>query len=211
MRSYNSSTSFIDFLFILLIGFVSLFIIAFLLINPIAKEGIIDPKSQVMIMVEWPKRSIVDIDTWIRGPDGTVVSYQKKDGKYIVLERDDLGDANDSVIVDGKLVTVFRNVEMAMINQLIPGEYVVNLHNYSSATKQELVEANKEEYPTPVSIRIMQLDPFKIIYETAVTLKFRDEKTVLTFRVNDDKLIHDKRTDVEIPLFAPFTQGPFNR
>ena len=204
MKSYNNNVSFIDMLFVMLLGFVVIMFLAFLLINPVAKEGVIDPKTKMMIMVQWPDKSLVDIDLWVRGPDGKTVSYQAKNRSYMVLERDDLGADGDTYIIDGKIMIVYRNLEMLMINDLIPGEYVVNLHNYSSIHKMEKIEENKEEYPTPVKIEIVQLDPYRMIYTTNVKLEFRDELTVLTFVVDDQKRIYDKRTDVQIPLFNPF-------
>ena len=43
MRKYSSNLAFVDLLFNLLVGFTSLFIIAFLMINPIAKDGEVTP------------------------------------------------------------------------------------------------------------------------------------------------------------------------
>lgn len=43
MRKYSSNLAFVDLLFNLLIGFASLFVIAFLMINPIAKTGAVTP------------------------------------------------------------------------------------------------------------------------------------------------------------------------
>jgi len=45
MRKYSSNLAFVDLLFNLLVGFTSLLLLAFLLINPIADEGKIDPVS----------------------------------------------------------------------------------------------------------------------------------------------------------------------
>ena len=40
--------------------------IAFLLINPIAEEGKIDPRSEFMITSSWDDESSIDIDIWVR-------------------------------------------------------------------------------------------------------------------------------------------------
>jgi hypothetical protein len=200
MRRYNTNVAFNDFLFLLLLGFVALLFIAFLLINPIAREAIVDPKTQLIVLIEWPKKSIVDIDLWVRGPDGTTVGYKNKDGKYIVLERDDLGTSNDTVFIDGEERVVYRNIETTIINKLFPGEYVINIHNFSSDNRARSKSFN-EEYPTPVKIRIIKVDPYAIVYEKNIVLKFRQEKTMLTFEVTKDNAIADKRTDVTIPLY----------
>lgn len=200
MRSYNTNFSFIDFLFILLTGFVALLLIAFMLINPIAKEGKIDPKTQMMITMEWPDKSLVDVDLWIRGPENNLVSYKRKDGASIVLERDDLGTSNDTLKINGKTVTVRRNMETVSINALLSGEYIVNIHSYTSEWKDAVIKDNGEEYPTPVTVKIYRIDPFELIYTKTTTLQYREEKTILSFVVNEKKEIVDKRTDLFISI-----------
>ena len=71
MRSkrYTSNTAFLDLLFNVLLGFVVLFVIALLMINPITKKNDIPTKAEFMIIVEWPWDINADIDTWVRGPD----------------------------------------------------------------------------------------------------------------------------------------------
>ena len=49
---YRSSFGFIDLLFNMLIGFVFLFMLAFLLINPVAKKETIKPKAEYFIELE---------------------------------------------------------------------------------------------------------------------------------------------------------------
>ena len=64
---YRSRTylSFIDFLFILLLAFISMFILALLLINPITKKSEIERKAEYIITLEWEDKSHDDIDIWI--------------------------------------------------------------------------------------------------------------------------------------------------
>ena len=52
---YHSNVSFLDLLFNLVVGFVMLFIIAFLLIRPIAENKQIEQKAEYIISVTWPK------------------------------------------------------------------------------------------------------------------------------------------------------------
>jgi hypothetical protein len=53
----------------------------------------------------------------------------------------------------------------------------------------------------PVSIQIMKISPFSIVFEKEVYLKYREEKTVLSFVVIDDEVIDDIRTDLDVPMF----------
>ena len=206
MNRYNTNTSFIDKLYIMLCLFVLQFIIAFILINPIAKQGIVDPVTKMMIIIKWPELSAADIDIWVKGPDGTIASYVNKDGKYIILERDDLGSSNDYVEIDGKITPISRNMETMTLNALPKGEYVINLHNYSHAFNDFLGRLREEpQYPIPVTIEVIKISPFKPVFQKTVTLKYREEKTVLSFIIADDEKVEDMRTDVNVPLF--YAQG----
>ena len=200
MQKYNTNTAFIDLLFNLLVGFTSLLLLAFLLINPIAETGKIDPVTKMLVTAEWHKDSHVDIDLHMRGPDGTKVNFSDKDGKYIILERDDLGISNDTYIINGEKREVRQNHESISVNDLPSGEYVVNLHNYTRTAK-ETKEQGAYENPIVVKLVVTKLDPLKIIFTGEVSLEFRKEITVVTFTVNDKGDVSDIRTDIQIPLY----------
>ena len=194
MRKYNSNLAFVDMLFNLLIGFTSLFIIAFLLINPIAKQGKIDPVTQIMITAQWAAESKVDFDMWVRGPDGSLASYQGKDRRYMVLDRDDLGIANDRYVINGQIRTVMRNIETLTINDIVPGEYVVSIHYFGPA---------KSTVPEEVTVEITDMHPFRIVYSESHVLTLKQEKSFVSFVVDENGQIRDIRTDIEIFLRRP--------
>lgn len=198
MRKYSTNLGFVDLLFNLLVGFVSLLLIAFLLINPIADEGKIDPKSEFLIILTWPDNSIMDIDLWVKGPtDNDVVSFKRKDANWMVLERDDLGISNDFVMVDGVPTKIRRNIETLSINAIAAGEYVVNVHHYNTTKK---IHEN-EIYPVPVQVEIIKLNPYKVVYTGKVELTFRQEVTIATFLMSKEGDVSDIRTDIQIPLY----------
>ena len=62
-RSYGSQVAFIDLLFNTLVGFVFLFILAFILINPIAKKSDIEVVAEFIVKINWPTIPD-DIDPW---------------------------------------------------------------------------------------------------------------------------------------------------
>ena len=142
MKRYSSNLAFVDMLFNLLIGFTSLFIIAFLLINPTAEQGKVTPITEFIITATWDPDGVTDIDLWVRGPGPddrfTTVGYQNKDGRYMVLERDDLGIANDVYRVNGENLLVARNIETLTINAIVPGEYVVAIHFFGPNNDKSL-------------------------------------------------------------------------
>ena len=188
MRKYSTNLAFTDVLMNLMLGFAVLFILAFLLINPIADEGKVDPEAQIMITLKWDNESIKDMDLWVKGPDGTIVSYQRKDGRYIILDRDDLGGTNDQIIVDGVVKIIKRNIETVMITDLRDGEYIVNVHHFSGASGEVVV-----------TVEVTGLQPYKIWFVGSATLTARGEATLVTFVVENGRVI-DVRTDIQIPL-----------
>ena len=61
-RSYGSQVAFIDLLFNTLVGFVFLFVMAFILINPIAKKSNVEIVAEFIVKINWPSDSPDDID-----------------------------------------------------------------------------------------------------------------------------------------------------
>lgn len=190
MRKYSSNLAFVDLLFNLLVGFTSLFVIAFLLINPIAKSGTVDPPVRLMVEMSWDKDSPTDIDLYVKGPDGKVVFYRNKTNGYITLKRDDRGSVTDTFVVAGKNVTVARNYEITTMTTLPDGDYVIGVHFYSNALVNQVEEVN---------VRVLDLQHYGVQYEGSVTVGLRQERTVLVFRVVDGVIV-DKRTDITVRL-----------
>jgi len=94
-KSYNSNTSFLDILFNTLVGFVLLFIIAFLLISPVKKKKEIEQKAEYVITITWPGDMSDDVDSWLEDPTGKVMYFRKREAGLMHLDRDDLGSLND--------------------------------------------------------------------------------------------------------------------
>ena len=59
---YFSSTAFIDLLFNIIVGVAFLFLIAFILINPVSKKHDVESKADFLIILEWDSKSHDDID-----------------------------------------------------------------------------------------------------------------------------------------------------
>lgn len=195
MKQYNSNLVFVDLLFNLLVGFTSLFVIAFMLINPIAKNATIDPPVVFIIECTWDKYSKTDIDLYVRGPDDNVVYFANKDGAYMILERDDLGYGNDTYIINDEPVVIERNYEMITMSQMPPGEYVVNAHYYSV-----------KGLPETVTVSATKVAPFFEVIERTVELVPRQEITIVSFVVEENGSITDIRTDIQTKIRE--TRGP---
>ena len=165
-----------------------LFIIAFLLINPIAKKGDIIVNAEFIITMSWPKDSKDDIDLYVMDPAGNIVYFRDKDNGLMHLDRDDLGDKNDQVSTDAGIISFELNEEHLTIRGIVPGEYIVNAHWYSKATysfKNNQGETYKPNDEIPVTIKVEKLNPYKIVYVGTKTFsKAGEEQTFLRFYVN---------------------------
>ena len=113
---YVSNVAFTDLLFNIVVGLAFLFLLAFILMNPIAKEKDIEEKSDFIIILTWDDESGDDIDLWVRDPLGHILSFRNRGVGMMHLDRDDLGLSNDKVQgPDGKIVYVYRNKEVVSL------------------------------------------------------------------------------------------------
>ncbi len=171
-RAYRTDP-FIDLLFNALLGFTMLFFIAIVFMNPESLRGRVNLKAEYIISVTWPDDRRDDIDVWVEDPYGEVLSYLRKDAGWLHLDRDDRGDINDVIVVDGREVVYPVNQEIVTIRGIIEGEYVVNLYYYEK----------RDPGPLDVLVRIDRVNPtLATVFAETVTLHQRDEeRTVVRF------------------------------
>tara|TARA_B100000579_G_scaffold177724_1_gene144860 strand:- start:8077 stop:8763 length:687 start_codon:yes stop_codon:yes gene_type:complete len=179
---FKSTLAFTDLLFNVLIGFAFLFIIAFILINPIEDTKQIESKAEFMIIMEWDDESVYDIDLWMQDPLKNIAGFPNKEAGWLHLDRDDLGQANDVVMMsDGQTKVMKRNREIMTVRGIVAGEYIVNSHFYSAKATPYKVEA------TDVRITVIKINPYLEVYSGMVTLTGPgDEETAIRFKVNED-------------------------
>ncbi len=177
-HNHQLSDPFTDLLFNTLLGFTLLFFIAIIFMNPIAKLGNINYKAEYIITVSWPEDQPDDIDLWVQNPYQETVSYLRKEAGWLHLDRDDRGDLNDTVMINGEKVVHPINQEVVTIRGIISGEYIVNLHYYESNSK----------LPVKASVKIEKVNPvLRLVYIDQLLLdKVDDEKTVLRFELDGE-------------------------
>ena len=172
----NDSTPFVDLLFNLLLGFAFLFIISFLMIQPILKKAEVHTQAEYIITVTWPLNNKDDVDTWLEDPLGNVVYFKNKEAGLSHLDRDDLGDMNDVIVLaDGTMVKYPYNQEILTIRGFVGGEWTLNLHMYSK----------REKTPTTARVTVDKLNPaLKTIIAKDIILGERGEEvTVARFEM----------------------------
>ena len=175
---YKSTIGFTDMLFNVLVGFAFLFIVAFLLIKPESKKEDFERKAEFVIVMEWDHDQPDDIDLYVQDPTENKVHFRLPIINFMYLDKDDLGFANDIVTnVDGTVQKVNINREVVTIRGIIPGEYIVNAHYYSSrewtrmgqlttnpADITKSTQVSGKEKPLTVKIELHRVDPYKIMW-----------------------------------------------
>ena len=174
---------FTDLLFNALLGFVFMFLIAFMLINPISDTGKVDPKAEILITVTWPDGHPDDIDLYVEDPNGGVVWYHVKEAGLMHLDRDDRGNYRDTITVDGEKINNPLNQETVSLRGIIPGEFVVNIHHYLANGTGDV----------PVEVKVEKLNPeVTLVFYTTLQLDHKgQELTAVRFTLDDDGQIAD--------------------
>ena len=203
MRKYTSNLAFVDFLFILLLAFISMFILALILINPVTKKSEVERKAEFIITLEWDDKSRDDVDIWVGDPAGKVVSFRNKTVDVMHLDKDDLGQINDTIrFPDGTTQIIYLNREVVTLRGWMPGEYTINAHMYNKrdistptggpmaiefhgpVPSQGAVRSGK---PTEVRVEMLRINPYKILFKERFTLSKRGEEvTVRRVTLNKD-------------------------
>ena len=182
-RRHHHAAPFTDLLFNALLGFTFLFLIAIMFMNPQAKTGIIDPKAEYILTINWQDNNPDDIDVWVEDPSGQLIWFKNPEAGLLHLDRDDRGLINDTIMVNDEEIQNPLNQEVLTIRGIVKGEYIVNIHYYASVTQK----------PVDVNFKLVKVNPaLKIIYYgTARLEKEGDEKTVLRFRIGRDGQVSD--------------------
>ena len=155
-----------------------LFFIALLAINPEAKSGKIDTKAEFIITASWPDSHADDIDLYAEDPVGNIVWYHVRESGFMVLDRDDRGGLNNSIVVNGKRVSSPIRQETVSIRGIVAGEYTVNVNHYLATTGQ----------PVPVAVKVEKVNPAVEVvhYDTLLLDHTGQERTAVRFRIAEN-------------------------
>ena len=195
---YVSNVAFTDLLFNIVVGLAFLFLLAFILMNPIAKEKDVEEKSDFIIVLTWDDESGDDIDLWVRDPLGHILSFRNRGVGMMHLDRDDLGLSNDKVKgPDGKVVYVYRNKEVVSLRGYSKGEYLVNVHVYN---KKLWKDGNMHR--SNIKVELIKLNPYAEVTQAEfVGIGRGQEFTAFHFTLNDEGEVIGIRDDRE-PLIG---------
>lgn len=185
---YSEEETFVlwtDLLFNALLGFVFMFVVAFLMINPQAKTGAVDTDAEFLISVQWPDRHPDDVDTYVEDPLGNIVWYKSKEAGLMHLDRDDRGNYLDEVTVNGQKLTNPLNKEIVSLRGIVPGEYVVDI--------QHFIDEDPTDGDVPVTVTVEKINPTAtvVFYNTLQLHGANDEQTAVRFTVEPDGSVKD--------------------
>ena len=175
----DDSTPFIDLLFNLLLCFAAMFIISFLMIQPIIKKAEVHTQAEFIITVTWALDNSDDVDVWLEDPLGNMVWFRNKEAGLSHLDRDDLGSSNDTIyLADGSVIKYPYNQEILTIRGFIGGEWTLNVHMY----------AKREKEITIAHVTMDKLNPtLKPVFIKDISLEVRgDEVTVSRFEMGSN-------------------------
>tara|TARA_B100000809_G_scaffold266014_1_gene326892 strand:+ start:494 stop:1297 length:804 start_codon:yes stop_codon:yes gene_type:complete len=191
---YKSSIGFTDLLFNLLVGFVFLFVVAFILINPITKKSDAPKKAEYLVIIEWPSEWNDDVDLYVKDPRGIIVSFRNKFGGLLHLEKDDLGFSNDQWTDEsGQTHIIPINREVVTIRGVQNGRYEVAFHVYSIKSIGSKEAAALVTTPRIVTATLIKLNPYREVMKVQV-LYLGERGQVLTlfnFDIDDKKITVD--------------------
>jgi len=178
IRRFHNNLAFVDFLFILLLAFISMLILALLLINPVTKQSEVERKAEYIIVLEWDKESHDDVDLWVRNPLKKHVSFKNKVEGLMHLDKDDLGSINDTLILpDGTRQIILLNREVVSLRGWHPGEYIINVHMFNK----------KSPDLTNITVQMIKINPYRILFEEKVVMLKRGEEITIR-RITLNKL-----------------------
>jgi hypothetical protein len=175
-------------------------VMLFLMINPQQqKTDGVRPKLEYLMTMDWPVDLDYDVDVWVRDPNGNILYYSNKEVGFLVLERDDLGKKNNTVMVNGQPVTIQNNEELVGIRGFNPGGYVVNAHLYSIAG---VTNANTPVPPFKVHLKIQKINPIvKTMWEGDATISFvKQEVHLVRFTMLGDGRLVEITNEMPVML-----------
>lgn len=151
----------------------TLFFIAIALVAPLADKGKAGGKAEFLITMDWPDGHPDDIDLFVQDPLGNVVWYRRREAGFMTLERDNRGDANNSLVVNGQKTRSLTRQEMVSLRGVVAGEFTVNVYRFTALTGR----------PAPVTVTVEKLNPsVKMIAKETVDLnQSGEEKTAVRF------------------------------
>jgi hypothetical protein len=192
---------FTDMLFNVVIGLAFMVFIAFALINPTTKTGAVDMKAELLITMNWPDYNLNDMDIYVQDPAGNIVWYHGREAGLMHLDHDDRGSGRERITLNGRTIQNPLNQEIVTIRGILPGEYVVNTHEFAANSTEKM----------PVSVKVEKLNPTAavVFYGTHEFDHKGQEETFVRFTLDVDGKVSDVNTGPPVSLVRAVRRPAF--
>jgi len=95
------------------------------------------------------------------------------------LDRDDRGQQNDKVNINGIVTESVLNREVTSLRSKLPCKYIVNIHLYN--------RKDQKTTPVPIHVELVQINPYKVVATTDMNLVLTgQEQTAFQFEINEE-------------------------
>ena len=140
-------------------------------------------KAEFIVTMDWPDKHPDDLDLFVQDPAGNITWYRHREAGFLVLDRDDRGGANNSIVVNGKKIASPIREEIVTICGIVAGEYTVNVSHFAAMTG----------LPVPVKVKVQKLNPtVQVIHENTLFVDHTgDEKTAVRFTIDAEGKVTD--------------------
>lgn len=187
---HGSTIAFLDFLFNLVLCFVSLVILLLIQVKQNADPPRPENKNEFVILVQWDDSTNDDVDTWLMDPSKKIIGFPNKEAPGMALERDDVGRKNKTITrPDGTTEEIKVNSETINITKWQPGTYHLNLHLYRPDLK---VLEQLGSQPVKVNIKIIKINPYSEVFSKDVLVERvigGKEITVANIEIAEDGIV----------------------
>ncbi len=191
-----------DMISLLLLGFVLMFFILIVFINTGKKdkEDVSDIKApgSIAVFLVWDEKTDADLDLWGKSPEDFPIGFRNRENSSCNLLRDDLGRTNDLFV---------ENFENIYCRNLIPGEYIFNVHFYGLKDSSQLIKYK-------VEVRVVTSMPnkpkvnrvLKYIEDSFSSSERGMERTIIRFVVKDDGDVDESSINNEFVTLLKLTE-----
>lgn len=205
---FGNLLGYVDIVMNLLMGFIVLFIFAFMLMKVDTSKNknpeLLKYKAKVIIHLHWDDKSNTDLDLWVRSSNPTnIVSFRQKESPNMWLDHDSQGASSNKVtMADGTVKETFGNDEVVQFKECTNTRVNVNIHTYNTSD-------DKSTFPLPATVEVIMPTSFKRVLTKTLLIPSTvgGEVTAFSFNLNEQCKI----SDVDENTYVPFVYDVLNQ
>lgn len=212
-EGYESPISLADIMLKIVMVLFVMWLAAELQAKKKSEDSNLQKKAEFVATAEWNKERDpeldCDVDLWVRNPDGDAVYFSHKEGNGMNIERDDLGNRNDSLVTStGETLINPEDKEYWYLRVIKPGEYSINVHLYG-CKDQDMYSSRMRPRRVPVDVELIKLNPRMVLVQRKVVIleKVWDEKTAFNFTLDGTGNVSSV-TDIQVKMVNSDKGGP---